>query len=144
MNILLRIALLITLSLTSVEAFAQATGGTDDPLVADTMNSIWIVSGIAAAGAIIGLSTLSFVEEPSEELKNIVTGAAVGVIIGVGVVAYMQATKSKDMYELNGFFNDPTNMNNDFDTHSRVVWHRRNFNSKRIQYPSTFQYTTSF
>jgi hypothetical protein len=82
----------------STQAQEGGAGG-GDPLLADTMANVWTVVGMMGAGAILGLSTLSFVEEPSEELDNIVTGGAIGIIIGVGIVGYMQATKSQELYE---------------------------------------------
>ena len=45
------------------------------------------------------VSTLSFVDEPSENLDHIVTGGAIGIILGVGIVGFMQATKSQEIYE---------------------------------------------
>lgn len=86
----------------STEVRAQAAGGGAggaDPLLADTMANVWIVVGMMGGGAILGLSTLSFVEEPSENLDHIVTGGAIGIIIGVGIVGFLQATKSQELYE---------------------------------------------
>lgn len=62
--------------------------------VDDSIKDISIVLGAGAAGAVLGLSTLSFVEEPSDHMKNIAIGGAVGIIIGVGIVIFSQATKS--------------------------------------------------
>lgn len=77
--------------------FAQEGGG-DTSALQDSLTDVYIVTGTTLFGAIMGLSTLSFVDEPSEHLDNIVTGGAIGIIIGVGIVAMNQATKSKDMY----------------------------------------------
>lgn len=62
--------------------------------VDDSIKDISIVLGAGAAGAVLGLSTLSFVEEPSDHMKNIAIGGAVGIIIGVGIVVFSQATKT--------------------------------------------------
>lgn len=78
---------------------SYAQDGKGDPLLADTMTNVWTVVGMMGGGAILGLSTLSFVDEPSENLDHIVTGGAIGIIIGVGIVGYMQATKSQEIYE---------------------------------------------
>lgn len=82
----------------SPKSHAQAGGG-GDPLLADTMANVWTVIGMMAGGAVLGLSTLSFVDEPSENLDHIVTGGAIGIILGVGIVGFMQATKSQEIYE---------------------------------------------
>jgi len=50
-----------------------------------------VYSGVG--GAVLGLSTLSFVSQPSDHLKNILIGGALGIIVGVGYVAYMAATE---------------------------------------------------
>ena len=78
-----------------------------------------IVGGAGAAGAILGLSTLSFVEKPGDHLKNVVAGAAIGIIVGVGVVAYLQATKSHDIYN-QGNNSEDTSV---FGTVARNEWH---------------------
>ena len=56
-------------------------------ILQETMTDMYIVAGSGLGGAVLGLSTLSFVEEPSEHLKNVIVGGAIGIIIGVGVVA---------------------------------------------------------
>lgn len=92
---------LASLMLTVAPANAQdaTAGGPDGPLT-----DLYIVLGAGAAGAILGLSTLSFVDEPTKNLKNVSMGAAIGIILGVGIVIYNQATKtSTKMYSA-----DPT------------------------------------
>src|SRR5690606_10255011 len=79
-----------------------------------------IVAGAGVGGAILGLSTLSFVEEPSEHMKNILVGGAVGIIVGVGLVAYMQATKSETIYKQSAEI-DAVN----FSTKQRLAWHQK-------------------
>jgi hypothetical protein len=61
----------------------------------ESVKDISVVLGAGAAGAILGLSTLSFVEEPKEHTKNIAIGGAIGIVIGVGMVMFGQATKSQ-------------------------------------------------
>jgi len=60
----------------------------------DSMRDMATVFGIGAVGAVLGLSTLSFVDKPTDHLKNISVGGAIGVIIGVGVVVFSQASRS--------------------------------------------------
>lgn len=77
----------------SADCMAQAkdeAGG----FVDDSLKDISIVLGAGVAGAVLGLSTLSFVEEPSKHLKNIAVGGAVGIVIGVGIVIFSQATRT--------------------------------------------------
>ena len=63
-------------------------------LVDDSIRDFSIVLGAGAAGAVIGLSTLSFVDEPSKHFKNVAVGGAIGIVMGVGYVIFSQATKS--------------------------------------------------
>lgn len=116
-----------------------AAGGGGDDYLKDGMNDIYVVVGAGAGGAILGLSTLSFVEEPGDHLKNIVVGLSIGVIIGVGVVAWQQATKSKDTYQDQTFAPKP-----EFSTGSRVSWHETNFHKYQKKQLQTFNYSFSF
>ncbi len=79
-----------------------------------------IIAGSAASGAVIGLSTLSFTKEPSKKTNNIVIGSAIGVIVGVVVVAWLQAGRSRDYYNQHSL-NDIK-----FSTISRIAWHDTN------------------
>jgi hypothetical protein len=57
-----------------------------------------VFSGVA--GAILGLSTLSFYGRPQERLSNIAVGAAVGIIIGAMYTTYRAAAEPRDFYGL--------------------------------------------
>ena len=98
--------------------FAQDAGA--DDILGQSMGDLMIVGGAGAGGALLGLSTLSFVEEPGKHLKNVVAGAAIGIIVGVGVVAYMQATKSHDIYNQASLLKD----SNSFGTYTKNEWHQ--------------------
>ena len=50
------------------------------------------------AGAILGLSTLSFYGRPQDRLNNIAVGFAIGVIGGAIYTTYQAATKPRDFY----------------------------------------------
>jgi hypothetical protein len=50
------------------------------------------------AGAVLGLSTLSFYGRPQDKLSNIGVGAAIGVIIGAGYTTYTAATQPRQLY----------------------------------------------
>lgn len=90
-------------------AFAQ----NEDDLIKNTQNDIMIVGAAGAGGAILGLSTLSFVDTPSKHVSNIWTGAALGVIAGVIFVAYNSAQKGSEDLQSSSEFNSS----------ERVAWH---------------------
>jgi hypothetical protein len=107
-------------------------------LIADTMKDASVIAVAGVGGAILGLSTLSFVDEPQDHLSNIYIGAAIGVIIGVGYVAYSAATKGRNYYYENGAVPD-------FSTKDRLTWHNQNFwSSKKEQKPTFFDYRLTF
>jgi hypothetical protein len=111
-----RILLICCIALNMVIA-PSALAQDGDSFVDDSIRDISIIAGTGAAGAVLGLSTLSFVEEPGDHLKNIVVGGAIGIILGVGIVAYSQANKSKGLYE-----NAKIDLK-DFSTGDRQLWH---------------------
>lgn len=76
----------------------QSVAQDDVNIVDNSLKDVMLVAATGVGGAVLGLSTLSFVEEPSEHLKNIVIGGALGVIAGVAIVAFKQATKSQKTY----------------------------------------------
>lgn len=69
---------------------AAEAGGVMD----DSLRDIGIVLGAGFAGAILGLSTLSFVDVPSAHTKNIAVGGAVGIVLGVGIVVFSQVSRT--------------------------------------------------
>jgi hypothetical protein len=60
-------------------------------LADQTKSDLMFITAAGVGGAVLGLSTLSFASEPSKKTDNILTGAAVGIILGVIYVAYRQA-----------------------------------------------------
>ncbi len=103
----------------------HAQGGGDNDIFASSMTDAITVAALGGFGAVLGLSTLSFVEEPSEHLKNIVVGGAIGVIVGVAVVAYKQANVSKDLYQESATQLSPV-LDPEMSTAMRAQWHQRN------------------
>jgi len=97
----------------------------DSKLLEDSINDMYVVAGSGVGGAIIGLSTLSFVSEPGDHLKNILVGAALGVIGGVAFVGYSTANKGRDMY-YDGAYN--LELEKEFSSTDRVAWHGRQSN----------------
>lgn len=132
----------------SSNTFAQ----NDDPLLDTSMRDALTVVAMGTVGAVLGLSTLSFVEEPKEHLKNIVVGGAIGIIIGVGIVAWGQASKSRDSYQQT--FDDGGEASltpSEYPTYARRNWHHEahsgQVHSLRINKQLTGQlgsYTFSF
>lgn len=110
------ICALLSLSLiaTAVNpAFAQES---EDDLIKNTQNDIMLIAAAGAGGAVLGLSTLSFVEKPSKHVSNIWTGAALGIIAGVIFVAYNSAQKGSEDLQSSV----------DFNSSERVAWHSEN------------------
>jgi hypothetical protein len=80
----------------------------------------YTVVGLGLGGAVLGLSTLSFVNKPKDHLKNIVIGGAVGIIIGVGIVAMSHASRSQGVYEK---VTQNSRSRKNFSTYERRRWH---------------------
>lgn len=105
-----------------------------DGLVDETKQDIMLVLGAGLAGAVLGLSTLSFVEEPKEHTRNILVGASIGVIVGVAFVAFNQANKSRDLIYSSGDYDDSASL--DFKTLERDQWHKQISSSYQAFSPS--------
>ncbi|OUR96385.1 hypothetical protein A9Q84_08515 [Halobacteriovorax marinus] len=121
-------------------AFAQSENSTD--ILEESLGDITTVAAMGIGGAILGLSTLSFVEEPKDHLKNVLVGGAMGVILGVGFVAWQQATKSKGSYEDQALKVTPN-----FGTTQRVAWQQTEIKKvfmSQTKSISNFSYSFSF
>ena len=97
------------------------TGNLEGEPLDNPLRDVYIVSGAGLSGAILGLSTLSFVDEPSEHLRRILTGGSLGIIVGVSFVAWQQANKSKTFYEDHASLPQKK-----MTTFQRVSWHHAN------------------
>ena len=88
-----------------------------------------VVVGGGLAGAILGLSTLSFVDEPKDHTDNIIVGASLGIIGGVVFVALSQATKTQDLLYGGEEYQEQASLNSikSFDTKARTSWHSESF-----------------
>ena len=110
-------SLLIALSfILPHSAWAQAAS--NDDLVESTRNDLLMVAGGGVVGAVLGLSTLSFYDKPSKHVSNIWTGAAIGIIGGVIVVALGHAQKTQE--DLTTYSPKVTP---EFSTEAREDWH---------------------
>ena len=59
-----------------------------------------VISGLA--GAMLGMSTLSFYGRPQDNMANIAIGFALGVIIGTTYTTYQATTKTREFYRGGG------------------------------------------
>ena len=89
---------LILSSITLPSLFAQGVNKKEGDIFEQSVDDLLLVGSTGFGGGIIGLSTLSFVDKPGDHLKHIVVGAALGIIAGVGWVAYNQAMMTSDHY----------------------------------------------
>ena len=114
------VAIFIASSFSSL-CFSQTAKEAGD-LGDNSLRDLIIVGGTGSMGAILGLSTLSFVEEPSEHLKNVYMGASLGVILGVSFVAYQTANREQEnLVKIRRLKNQLTP---EFKTAARLSWHQ--------------------
>ena len=130
----LSFALIFSL-LTLNVAFAQQ----EDDIIKNTQNDIILVAAAGATGAVLGLSTLSFYDQPSPHISNVWTGAAIGIIVGVIYVAYSSAQKGSEELVSQA-------ATEGFSTGERANWHAQKANlltTSSVQYGTQF-WQTSF
>ena len=94
-----------------------ASAQSEDDIIKNTQQDMLTIVAAGAGGAVLGLSTLSFYETPSKSIRNIWTGAAIGIIAGVIFVAYNSAQKGSE--DLVG--KAPSK---NFSTLDRLAWHQ--------------------
>lgn len=107
---------LLSVQIFFATAVMNPASAVDDDILKSTQNDLILVAAAGAGGAILGLSTLSFVDKPSKHVSNIWTGAAIGIIAGVVFVAYQSAQRgSEDLQsdEASIYFNSS----------ERYAWH---------------------
>jgi len=135
----------------SVKSLAQgaagANGGASDAasslFLADSINDVYTVIGTTSGGALLGLSTLSFVEHPSDHLKRVVIGGAIGLIIGVGIIAFKTASTGQNLYYEG--HNPGAYRPAAFSTDARLAWHREAHEKlSRAGLPAQMSYQFSF
>lgn len=102
-KLILTLLLVTVFSITSLPAVGRAqsstsTSGDGGPMGPRQQVATIIFAGLA--GAILGLSTLSFYGRPQDKLSNIAVGFAVGIIIGTGYTTYKAATEPYRPYAL--------------------------------------------
>lgn len=97
------IATFISLTLVCVTPQVMAAGKNDKAGETTTQGAKKRLSTIVfagLAGAILGLSTLSFYGRPQDKLNNIAVGAAVGIIGGAIYSTFKAATETHEYYNL--------------------------------------------
>ena len=98
---LISILLITSFSLASTPVFAAPKNKADaENVTAGPRRHLSKIVFAGLAGAILGLSTLSFFGRPQEKLSYIPIGFAVGVIGGAMFTTYKAATEPKDFYGL--------------------------------------------
>lgn len=95
-------AVILIFTFYPASAFAQygglgGTQGQQPSLGPRKQMATIIFAGLA--GAILGLSTLSFYGRPQDKLPNIGMGLAVGIISGTIYTTYLAATRPKTYFE---------------------------------------------
>jgi L-aminopeptidase/D-esterase-like protein len=96
---------------------------TEGDLADESLKDFYIVAGMGLGGAILGLSTISFKGDPNigDNMHRVQTGTAIGIIIGVFVVAANQAERSTKIF---GPGDQALNLSpKSFNTAMRTKWH---------------------
>lgn len=75
---------------------------------------IGVSSGI---GGVLGLSSLAFIDNSNNKSAPILLGAALGGIVGLGIVAWGHANSPKPYYS----------DSRDFNTELRRIWHEQKY-----------------
>ena len=92
------------------KVYAQANVTEEKVELTGTRKQLATIVFAGLAGAILGLSTLSFYGRPQDHLSNIAIGFAVGVIGGAIFTTYRVATKPYDAYEVTQRFEKETQL----------------------------------
>lgn len=85
---------------TPVPAFAQANDKAGQNATQGPRKHLANIVFAGLAGAVLGLSTLSFYGRPQDRLSNIAVGFAIGVIGGTMFSTYKAAAEPREFYSL--------------------------------------------
>jgi hypothetical protein len=116
---------------------AQEGGG----FLAGTLRDLLIITGAGVGGAVLGLSTLSFVDEPSKNMKNIVNGGSIGIMIGVGIVIFGHAGKSKLLYDSASILQDAHKTNDFFEENKLFAETSRKNSNHNLPYYLAYKFS---
>lgn len=131
-----RYFLIIVLIFSQMTAMAQQTDQQSTALHKyGPRRQISTIVYMGLAGAVLGLSTLSFYGRPQDHLTNIPIGFGIGVIVGAVYMTYQAATKPDEFYRQSEY---QPNFN-----HSKP---ELSFYSDQFQFkkPQVFSYNWSF
>lgn len=128
----------------SSNIFAQSTNPdfySSEKIAQQGKNDFLVVLAGGLGGAVLGLSTLSFVDEPEDHLDNILTGGAIGIIAGVIYVAYRQAN-------VPSYFDEPSHQNRPVEDRT-YTWRKNILKNKsnevfKFHGPATLGFSTRF
>ena len=81
------------------QSYAQNQGDGEQQTMTGPRQQLATIIFAGLAGAILGLSTLSFYGRPQDKLSNIAIGFAVGVISGTVYTTYKAATRPYGDYQ---------------------------------------------
>ena len=95
---LFAVVLVIFIALEPAVGFAQAADQEEKPELTGPRKQLATIVFSGLAGAILGLSTLSFYGRPQDNLKNIAIGFAIGVIGGTAYASYKAAMRPDEFY----------------------------------------------
>ena len=97
LKFVVRVQLVLVLSL-PLHALAQRADPDGELMTQGPRRHISTIVFAGLAGAILGLSTLSFYGRPQDRLNNIAMGFGIGVIGGAMFTTYKAAAEPKDFY----------------------------------------------
>lgn len=98
------LVIMLAVSFSTTTFAQQAGGGTGDAPKSSLMGprkQIATIVFAGLAGAVLGLSTLSFYGRPQDYLSNIAIGFAIGIIGGTVYVTYKAASQPQEFYGSN-------------------------------------------
>jgi Na+/melibiose symporter-like transporter len=106
-SIFISLSVFVTVYQLPSNAWAQAGGltSTEKAELTGTRKQLATIVFSGLAGAILGLSTLSFHGRPQDHLSNIAVGFAVGIIGGAIFTTYKAATKPYEAYDMAVIYN---------------------------------------
>ncbi len=103
LQIILKRFLCLSLAVGMSPVFAQMTSKGREAGSKGPRKQITTIVFAGLAGAVLGLSTLSFYGRPQDKLSNIAVGFAVGVIGGTAFTTFQAATNPREFYNRNEY-----------------------------------------
>ncbi|MEO0334829.1 MAG: hypothetical protein AAF202_00430 [Pseudomonadota bacterium] len=97
-RIILLVLLTLSLGFPAYAQYPQSNTQNEAGITSGPRKQLAVIVFAGLAGAILGLSTLSFYGRPQDHLSNIAVGFAVGIIIGTSYTTYKAATQPYEFY----------------------------------------------